>query len=66
MITEAEECPLLEAVTKQQPVKTEDFMFAAVTVICRMYMTVRVVLVVVTSYKHSVNPVTNSNLMSSY
>jgi hypothetical protein len=61
---EAEECPLLEAVTKQRPAKTEDFVFGVVTMICRLYTTVGVVLVTVTSYKHTVNPVTSANLMS--
>jgi hypothetical protein len=44
MSTEAEECPLLEVVTTQGPVTTEDFVCAAVTVICRVYTSVEVVL----------------------
>lgn len=47
MSTEAEECPLFEAITKQRPMKTEGFVCAAVTMICRVYTPLRVVIVVV-------------------
>jgi hypothetical protein len=65
MSTEAEEYPLLGAVTRQLLVKTEDLMFAVVICkVCRLAIVLK--LFIVMSYKCSINPVNNPNPVSSH